>query len=390
MRRGCFIIKLNKSLLVITIIASLAATTTLLTGCDSKKVTTSYSNESETNSTASTPETKKEVQKDITSEKYNVQLNLEKFTLPGVFTLNKPRGWSVYKAGDYNTIAFLTRDESEPLRQAFMFGEIGIFYVDANQKQIETNYQNNNGYKVPWIDMPVVSPYNGTNFFNNFYSIMNSQIGRNFLGSAGMPIPSGFQQIEVISEETLTPLFPGMTTSLIRATLTNNGKVAQGMFTLSTYRDAYGHGSSYLVSGITAPVNEFISIKDVLLSTLKSFKMEDSYVQSGINVINENGERFRQISKTISETSDIITKGWYQRNKSYDVMSAKKSDQIMDVERVYDPDSGEVYEVENGFYDYYQTHQDQYNKQNLQPLPDSNYELWGKAPIINHSLVVPK
>ncbi|MHC1681923.1 MAG: hypothetical protein AB6733_03080 [Clostridiaceae bacterium] len=271
-----------------------------------------------------------------------------------------------------------------------MFGEIGIFYVDANQKQIEINYQNNNGYKVPWIDMPVVSPYNGANFFNNFYSILTSQIGRNFLGSVGMPIPSGFQQIEVISEENIAPLFPGMTTSLIRATLTNNGKVAQGMFILSTYRDAYGHGSAYLVSGVTAPVNEYISVNDTLISTIKSFKMEDSYIQAGINVINENGERFRQISKTISETSDIITKGWYQRNKSYDVIAAKKSDQIMDVERVYDPDSGEVYEVENGFYDYYQTHQDQYNKQNLQPLPDSNYELWGKAPIINHSLVIPK
>jgi hypothetical protein len=102
--------------------------------------------------------------------------------------------------------------------------------------------------------MPVVSPFNGTTFLNNFYSIMNSQIGKNFLGTANMPIPSGFDQIEIISEEEITPLLPGMSTVLVRAILINNGKVAQGMFTLSTYKDAYGHGTAYLVSGVTAKI----------------------------------------------------------------------------------------------------------------------------------------
>lgn len=296
----------------------------------------------------------------------------------------------MYKAGEYNTIAFLTRDESEPLRQSFLFGNIGIFYVSESQKKTEVNYQNNGGYKIAWSDMPVVSPYNGTNFFKNFYSIMNSQIGKGFLGSANMPMPSGFQQIQIISEENVTPLFPGMSTVLVRALLQKDGKTAQGMFTLSTYSDAYGHGTAYMVAGVTAPVNEYISIKDTLIATIKSFKMEDAYVKKGISTINENGERFRQISQTINETSDIITKGWNERNKSYDVTMNKKSDQIMEVERVYDSASGEVYEVENGFYNYYNTHKDQYNQQDIQPLPDTNYDLWGKTPIINHSLVIPK
>jgi len=39
-----------------------------------------------------------------------------------------------------------------------MFGDIGIFYVSEQQKNLEASYQNNGGYKVPWIDMPVVSP----------------------------------------------------------------------------------------------------------------------------------------------------------------------------------------------------------------------------------------
>lgn len=387
-------IKFKKFFFVFSTIALLTSSTVLLTGCDSKKTTLNYSSKDEeeieeSNSSKST-ENDTYLEPIKKTEKYNINLELENFTMPGVFTMNKPQGWSVYKAGEYNTLAFLTRDENEPLRQTFMFGEVGIFYVSSEQKDLESNYQNNNGYTVPWLDMPVVSPFNGTTFFQNFYSIMNSEIGRNFLNSADMPMPSGFEQIEIISEENITPLFPNMSTVLVRAILTSNGTVAQGMFTLSTYEDAYGHGSAYLVAGITAPVNEYISVNDTLLSTLKSFTLEDTYIQDGINVINENGEIFRQISQTINETSDIITNGWYERNKSFDVRIAKKSDQIMDVERVYDSESGEVYEVENGFFDYYQTHKDQYTQKNLEPLADTNYDLWGKAPIINHSLVIPE
>lgn len=386
-------IKLKKFYFPFAVMAILLTSTLILVGCNPKETTSNYSSEItdfEENNSFDSDNGGASTEPVEIYEKYNINLELESFTMPGVFTIDKPLGWGVYKAGEYNTIAFLTRDDREPLRQSFMFGEVGIFYVDSNQKDLELYYQNNNGYSVPWIDMPVVSPFNGTTFFENFYDIMSSQIGRNFLGSANMPIPSGFDKIEVISEETITPLFYGMSTILVRAILTNNGKVAQGMFTLSTYEDAYGHGSAYLVSGITAPVNEYISVKDTLLSTLKSFKMEDSYVNAGINTISENGEIFRQISQTISETADIITNGWYERNKNFDVRIAKKSDQIMNVERVYDTSSGEVYEVENGFYNYYQTHQDQYVQKNLELLPDTNYGLWEKAPIINHSLVIPE
>jgi len=41
---------------------------------------------------------------------------------------------------------------------------------------------------------------------------MNSQIGKDFLGAANMPIPKGFDQIEIISEEKVTPLLPGSRT----------------------------------------------------------------------------------------------------------------------------------------------------------------------------------
>ena len=117
--------------------------------------------------------------------------------------------------------------------------------------------------------------------------------------------------------------------------------------------------------------------------------MDSSYVERGINVINENGERFKEISQTLSETSDIITQGYTERSRQEDVRIEKEGDQIMNVERVYDPETGDVYEVENGFYDYYNIHREDYSKNNLQQLPDNDYNAWKEAPIIKHSYVLP-
>lgn len=64
-----------------------------------------------------------------------------------------------------------------------------------------------------------------------------------------------------------------------------------------------------------------------------------------------------------------------------DIISEKRSDAILSKERVYDPETGDVYEVENGFYDSYNINRDQYEMSNLQSLPDDSWDLWTAAPL---------
>ena len=257
------------------------------------------------------------------------------------------------------------------------------------QKELELSYVANNGYDIPWADMPVVSPFDGTMFFENFNAIMKSKIAANFLDAGSMPKPTGFEKIEIISQDPIESILPGFPSVLVRALLVQNGKPAQGLFVVTGSPDGFGHATALLVTGITAPAREFGAVQESMLKSVRSFIMDESYVADGVQTIQENGERFRQISKTISETSDIIAKGYTERNKSDDVLIEKRGDQILGVERVYDTDTDYVYEVENGFNDYYQTHQDQYTLKNLQPLPDNDFDLWGTAPKLNHSLVTP-
>jgi len=64
-----------------------------------------------------------------------------------------------------------------------------------------------------------------------------------------------------------------------------------------------------------------------------------------------------------------------------DIIAEKTSDAILGRERLYDPNTGEVYEFENGFYDKYQLDQDKYEMNDLRLLQEDNHELWMKAPL---------
>ncbi len=85
--------------------------------------------------------------------------------------------------------------------------------------------------------------------------------------------------------------------------------------------------------------------------------------------------------KTLGETSDIIMQAWENRNKTDDIIAEKRSDAILGKERLYDPDTGQVYEFENGFYDKYKLEPGKWNLSGLVPLPSKNYDLWMKAPL---------
>lgn len=317
------------------------------------------------------------------------RLTLQDYSVPGVLSIQKPEGWQFSRAGEYNTLGFLTYDENEPLSQVFLFGEIGIFYTSAEQKGIEQNYQANGGYSVPWIDMPVISPFDGQTFFENFQALLTSPIGNQFRAPDNMPVPFGFDSITVISQEQVATPIQGLECYYVQAVLANDGQAAKALMMACPYSDGFGHGSSYFVAGMSAPMKEFNTVMPDLYTVLNSFAMDPSYVQAGVNTIQQNGEVFRQISETLSQTSDIITSGYEARNKTMDIIMEKKSDQILDVERIYDPETGEVYEVKNGFFEYYDIHRQDYPKPNLQQLPADDHKIWTTPQIINHSYVAP-
>jgi hypothetical protein len=299
------------------------------------------------------------------------------------FSIQKPQGWRVITAGHCSTFAFLIHDPEQPLRQIFHFGEVGPVYLSRQQKQIDRQYMQMGGYPVSWIEMPVVQPLTPGNFLRSFHLIARTKIAQHF-----MPQCPRLDNLQVISTADLQSPIAGGRTELLRAIFSKGDKVGEGFYVVTvapmlgfTGAPGAGIGYGFLFTGITAPKEEFRGIKDLLVRSIGSYTINRSYVDQCLRQQAANYAGLLKAGRTLSETSDIIMQGWESRNKSYDIVAEKRSDALLGRERLYNPDTGEVFEFENGFYDQYRLDRNRYEMSNLQPLPDDAHGLWMQAPL---------
>ena len=292
----------------------------------------------------------------------------------GFFTMEKPANWQITLAGQGTTLGMWSRDPQEPARQIFFFGAVGPFYLSHQQKSIDQQYMNSGGYPVPWVDMPVVSPPTASNFLSKWNALTNSRIAKGYM--AALPV---FPELTIISAQPVPSQYRGQT-ELVRALFKMNGQVIEGLFTttvMETVPFANGPGGhqayAVMFMGVTAPQREFIHVQEGLIASLASFNLSDEYVRKYIETSRENFKDVMRAGQTLRETSDIITKGWRERQKTYDILSAKRSDAMLSKERLKDPRTGDVYEFPNGWYE---TNRDKTSRPNLQPLADNDYDGW--------------
>jgi hypothetical protein len=296
----------------------------------------------------------------------------------GFFSIDKPQGWNIYTAGSCSDFAFLLRDPQEPLRQVFFFGEVGPVYMSEAQKQIDYEYTSMGGYPIQYLEMPVVDPLTPQNFLAQFHLIAQTSIAQSF-----MPQVPTLANFEVISTTAQSSFISGGTTQLVRGLFVENGAVAEGLFLVTvapvlpaTGSPGGGIAYGFQVMGITAPAGEFRYLENTLATSMQSFTVSPSYVENCISQQTQMYAGIMKAGQTLGEASDIIMGGWEQRNKVDDIITEKRSDAILGKERVYDPETGEVYDVPLGFYDSYNLHREEYQKSGLQPLPDNDYSLW--------------
>jgi len=301
----------------------------------------------------------------------------------GFFTIAKPRDWKMVTAGSCSEFAFFLYDPDEPLRQVFYFGQAGPVYAHPLQRAIDQGYAAMGGYPSPWLDMPLVSPFTAAGFLEAFPTLLASELARTF-----MPTGPRMDEVMIVLSQPTASAIPGGEAALLRAVVRIGGRVAEGLFSVTTATllpfsgsPGGGIGVGFLITGITAPKEEFAGIVDDLVACVESFTIEESYARDCIAQQQETYQGILQAGKTLSETSDLIMEGWENRNQTHDVLSEKRSDAILGRERMYDPDTGRVYEFDLGFQDRYETHREDYRLQNLEPLPDDAYDLWMTAPL---------
>jgi hypothetical protein len=126
----------------------------------------------------------------------------------------------------------------------------------------------------------------------------------------------------------------------------------------------FGAGSSGWSASLDiyyrAPDSEFGAWEPVLSGVLDSIKMNpawevgerqlaQNYIQ---NAQTDIARRTRQISQTLSETSDILNNSYWDRQATYDRISEQRSNVTLGYQNMAAPD-GEVYKVPSGYEQYW-------------------------------------
>jgi hypothetical protein len=358
-----------KSLLLILFV--LAAV--LITACNPTPETSQAVNPSTTIAPASktSQSTSTVVSKPVPS------LKLENYD-GGFFSIKKPVGWDVVTAGACSTFSFCIRDKANPANQIFYFNEVGPVYLAEEQKTIDKQYMAMGGFPVQWLEMPVINPLTPENFLTNFHLVAQTNMAQKFM--PGLPELGAIEMITMVME---TSPIPGGQTKTIRALFRQNGQLGEGLFYITVApliplsgMPSGGIGYGFCFTGITSAKSNFKYYQGTLTESLNSLNLSQTWVDNCLRQQQQQWQGVLKAGKTLSETSDIIMEVWENRNRSDDVLSEKRSDVMLGRERVYDPSTGTVYDTPLGFYDKYNINRDKYNMNNLQLLPENDWNLW--------------
>jgi hypothetical protein len=295
------------------------------------------------------------------------------------YSIEVPQGWRVTTGGHCLTFSVVARDPSEPARQVFYFSSVGPFTLSQRQHQMDLWYMRSGGFPVQWAQFPVIEPMTTTNFIAHWNGFAQSAIGREFM--SGMPQLANIQILN--SDPVATQLAFASKSELVRAVFREGNSAADGYFSAALAQivpfmnGPGGHtGRAYNFTGVSAPAGRLGKELPALLAISSSLQVSDGYIANCIRENNQEYAGVRKAGETLRQTSEIITRGFEGRQRIDDVRAMKYADMTRGVERLYDPDTREVFEFPRGFEEEYERNPNAYNRAELQPLPDNAYDLW--------------
>ena len=293
------------------------------------------------------------------------QLTLEDYSTD-VFSMKKPKGWTVEGAGIGVFYAIRAYDPQNTNNQVFLMVKMQPLLKSDSAKSAWQNYYNLSGgnaqYKV-FANAVVLNNPTTEGFYKKFGEI-SSYVNsiEPTLSSFKFPTFNSFIKQEEF-DSTASMKNVALDSKVLRATFKgDNGKDGEGLFLASVVDFGSGQYQAgvdtsfymvYDIMSVTSEKDKFIDYKDILLQTVNSIEFSDSYVKTTIDNSNAQTQKALELSASIQRAFDSYMSAWESRSKSYDIMSQKQSDEILGYERVYDTENGDIYKAYNGFTDDY-------------------------------------
>ena len=288
------------------------------------------------------------------------------------FSMTIPAGWQVTTGGTGMFYSIRVVDPDEPLNQMFVLNKADLLlHSEDGRRAWQANVDAGQSQAAIYAAAPVLYDASTEGFYQVFsaYASFASSVESSYAGYE-FPTFDDFAVTETFpSSSSLASVALG--DSLLRATFTSGGRAGEGMFgasvvdfgsfaiadgTVSGYALNTADGgwySAYNIVAVTAAEGTLIDWEDVLTSCLSTLEFSDSFVSATNQASNEQVAVCSKISQNFNEAMNGVMSSWESRSTSQDIMSQKQSDATLGFERVYDTETGEVYQATNGFTDTY-------------------------------------
>jgi hypothetical protein len=331
-------------------------------------------------------------------------LELVDWTDPTVsksMTAKIPKGWKVEIVPDCSTHAIRIYDPENPANQIFRYQEL-LYYGDSTSRSrdqtTKQNNKNNCVYNAPqfgismqecydyvdltlsYVDNPVIDNTPRaliTQGLPESYHLYNVQ--------TYLPWSPHLDDVDVLYEgsasseiEAAYSAYNFKTSALIAGFKEDYNYPAVGVFLVATGPiDAAGMWMGSVMAYSTEP-SRFSELSPSLIESIASFQYTSEFTSSCQKAMDMRADAIAKNYQTIQETNDIISAKYKYQSETETKIFEQYSDATLGRERVYNADVGEVYQVPNGFYDYYNTHKEEYEMKNLQQLSQGQ---WGLVPL---------
>ena len=311
-----------------------------------------------------------------------------------VFSMKIPKGWKVEVMGDNIHYGIRAYNPNDQRYQIFMYLKMEPFLTSQSAKNIWGNLYahsgGDTGYAI-FANSTVLKGYSTAGFYDSFMEhvgFAKSNYGSSFYLNASkhtFPVMYNIEQLDNIAPKVSGGgQFEGILRLNFTVPLATGEELkGQGLFTASVMPANSVQKISgvdvtprlvYEVSGVSSAEDDFTSWEPILLDCLRSLKYTDAFVSATQQASIAAGEAARDANAKIQAAYDSYNNAWSKRQTTYDVASQKRSDATLSYDRVKDPDTGEIYRAEVGWYDSYNTNREKYNKTNLQLVTsDSDY-----------------
>ena len=309
------------------------------------------------------------------------------------FALETPTNWQLFQAGECDTLTLFMQNTTQQLQQLFFFPRFGPVYMSQEQKSSDLQYESQSGQSLSRRDMPVVRPMTPENFVRFMPQILQMQTMREFF-----PNRPGLRVVETISVTPQKKALDYLDThsAIIRVLFVQDNQLGEGLIALTTvpaaeFRSAPGGGigMGFLVYGLTAPKGKLNQLLPELLKAGRSFKLSASYEKKCKKDRAEDSPVLLSPGNSLKPVLDAMALVWEKRLPAEDMQAEKRADELLGLERLHRPSTGEVYAVAKGFSAQYLATPQSYSLSDLQPLPEEP-ALWLKPALDGSQAIIRK